>query len=194
MALPYIPIQDSINIARISQYLASNERARQDAFGGGFLNINIPALIRVARESLEWAYGRNPSDTSLIPISNYLYSLCDRWANTARTILNTVTSGGTIINPSTGLVSTIIALQFQFTVGQTGSLMNAGQTTLTLAYANVMRNSEEVVYNGTPLYIGKTDAISYTITYNANDVVILFNQGVQDNDTISVKILQYATL
>jgi Immunoglobulin domain len=94
MSKPYIPISECIDIAQISQYLAADNRAMQMAFSGGFVNKNIPSLIRVVREALEWGYANNSSDITLIPVSNYLYSICED-ANRAQVILSANAQAGT---------------------------------------------------------------------------------------------------
>jgi Immunoglobulin domain len=94
MPKPYIPVNECIDIAKVSQYLAADNRAMQLAFSGGFVNKNIPSLIRVVREALEWGYTNNSSDISLIAVSNYLYSICED-ANRAQVILGINAQAGT---------------------------------------------------------------------------------------------------
>ena len=93
MPKPYIPIPECIDIAKVSQYLAADSRSIQLAFSGGFVNKNIPSLIRVVREALEWGYTNNSSDITLIPVSNYLYSICEE-ANKAQVIIGINTQVG----------------------------------------------------------------------------------------------------
>lgn len=93
MPKPYIPISECIDIAKVSQYLSSDARAKQLAFSNGFVNTNTPSLIRVVRESLEWAYNRNNNDLTLIDVSNYLYSICD-YANQAQVVLGLAEQAG----------------------------------------------------------------------------------------------------
>ena len=191
--LPYIPIADCISYAKICQYLIADDSANKKAFFGGFLSKNSPQLIYTVRKSLEWAYSRNPSDTRLINISNYLYSLIRGYIDSAKVILN-AGGTGTIINPSTGVGSVIIFEDIQFIVGTVGSLMTAGQAVLTLTYNYPIRNSEMVIINGTPLQIGLTDTVSYTVSYTTSSIVVTFNQVVSNSQVITVKFSRYATI
>lgn len=191
--LPFIPIADCISYAKISQFLISDDRAEQQAFKGGFLSKNSPQLIYTVRKSLEWAYDRNPSDINLVPISNLLYSLIRGYVNEAKVILSEGGTG-TIVNPSTGIVSTIVDLPFQFTIGATGSLMNVGDTQLVLTYSSVVNNSEAISLDGTVLYRNLSDRASYTIVFNSTNVTITFNQAVAAGQTYKINLLQYQSI
>lgn len=191
--LPFIPIQDCLSYASVCQYLAANEKAKQDAFSGGFLNKNIPSLIYLVRKSLAWAYGRNPSDISLIKISNYLYSLIANYIGAAKVILNTGGTG-TTVNPSTGAVSAVQALNIQFIVGQPNALMTAGQTLLNVACSYPISGSQSVFYNSVPLGFGLDDRISYSVIFSDSNVRIIFDQAVQNSDLIQINLLYYASI
>lgn len=127
---------------------------------------------------------------ALVKVSNYLYSLIIGYVDSAKGVLNAGGSG-TIVNPTTGSVSTIIALPFQFTIGEVGSLMTAGDTVLTLTYSNIMTNSESVSLDGTSLDRNLSDRVSYLISFNASTVVITFNQAVSNGQTYRINLLQY---
>lgn len=191
--LPFIPIQDCLSYASVCQYLASNEKAKQDAFCGGFLNKNLPSLIYLVRKSLAWAYGRNPSDILLIGISNYLYSLIANYIGAAKVILN---AGGTgiTVNPSTGATSAVQALNIQFIVGQAGALMTAGQTYVDIVCSYPVSGSQSVFYNSVPLGFGLNDRISYSVIFSGNNVRITFDQAVQNSDLVQINLLYYASI
>ena len=191
--LPYIPIADCISYAKISQYLIADDNAQQRAFSGGALSKNSPQLIYEVRKSLEWAYDRNPSDTSLVNISNYLYRLILAYVDRAKAILNAGGSGS-VINPSTGSASAIVFEDVQFTVGAVGALMTAGQTLLTLTYQYPIENSESVIIDGTYLQIGLSTSVSYTIVYTNTTLTITFNQAVVNTQNISIKFSRYKTV
>lgn len=98
-------VAEIINIAKISQYLASNDVANGSLFGAP-LNPQLPLQLYIERKAVEYRYdyediagGSTPS-ASLILTSNYLLSLCDKYALYALTLIN---NGGVL--PGTGTVT-----------------------------------------------------------------------------------------
>lgn len=192
MALVPTPTE-ILNLAPICQFLAADEQSKQNIFQGGYLRKGLSRLIYVVRNSVAWLNSVNPSSDTLTQKSLYLYSLLRPFWGQAQTIYG---SGGTgtIVNPATGVSSTIIAVDIQFTVGDVGALMTAGDTVLVLSYENVLNASVSIDYNSVPLGIGNTTQLSYNVTYTANDITITFNQAVSNLDLIVIKFLEYVTI
>lgn len=93
---------DIINIAKISEYLATIDIEKSGVYAGGIDHL-LPQKLYNIRKSIEWLYDLNSSDISLIPTSNYLYSLCAPYSLEAANIL-AAGSGGSVspITPSGG--------------------------------------------------------------------------------------------
>lgn len=73
-----------------------------------------------------------------------------------------------------------------FVIGQGGSPMNPGDTTLTLNFSSlgitgIINDSINISLDGSVLPRNDNTQISYTISYNSTSVIIIFNQGVQNN-------------
>lgn len=82
----------------------------------------------------------------------------------------------------------------QFTIGQAGSPMNAGDTALTLNFSSlgiigILQDSVFVTLGGTELPRENTDQLSYDPVYNSGDVTINFFQPV---NTGQLYIVHYA--
>ena len=162
-------------------------------FKGGDKAPNLSWLIELVRKSIEWKNGIDSSDESINDTSLYLYDLCGRFIREAKIILNSGETG-TIINPSTGNQVTIATPNPQFRIGQPGSLMNAGDTELTLNYAGVVNPSLEITLDGTEVPYGDALQFSFTATYNANNVVIVFSQPVQNNWLFNIHMIQLVSV
>lgn len=74
----------------------------------------------------------------------------------------------------------------QFTIGDIGSPMLVGSTVLTINQSSVIQSSAIVVLDDGVLPQSDNTQISYTIIYNANDIVITFNQGVSNLQTYQI--------
>lgn len=91
----------------------------------------------------------------------------------------------------------VAAIQFffqQFTVGQGGSPIAPGGTTITLTFSSlgissVLQDSIFITFTGPELPRNDDTQVSYTVEYNSTNVIITFNQAVQAGQTY---ILHYA--
>ena len=106
-------VAEIINIAKISQYLASNDVSNGALFGAP-LNPQLPLQLYIERKAVEYRYdyediagGSTPSE-SLILTSNYLLSLCDKYGLYALALIN---GGGT--TPGTGTVTGLYSYPIQ---------------------------------------------------------------------------------
>jgi len=188
----YIDVPLYIQYGNISQYLAALDKSKKRLFQGRALASDIPWLLEVVTESIEWKYGISPGDESLNDTCPFLYALCGRYVIEAKRILG-LGQAGQVINPSTGTTVTITTPVLQFRIGDPDSLMAAGETVLTLAdYPNVINPSVEIFLDGVELPYGVNDRISYTASYNTNDdeIVITFNQAVQVPQLYRIRFMQ----
>lgn len=192
MSLP-IDISLYTKYGDISSFLAASDFASQNLLQGGALRSDLPSRLSLVTRMVEHAFTVNPNDTTLVSTGNYLYQLCGRYIPQAKVILGN--GSGLIVNINTGVLSTIVAQNIEFTIGATGSLMNAGDTTLVLNYTSVLSASVSVVLDGTDLPIGTyTDRIACNVIYTSNNITITFNQVVTNNQVYSIKFLQYVTI
>lgn len=185
----YIDVPLYIQYGNISQYLAAVDKSQKMLLQGGALAEDLPWLLEVVTEGLEWQYNLNPNEPSLNEVGLFLLALCGKYRIEAQRILGNG-QAGQVINPSTGTTITIANPAIQFTVGDGGAPMNTGDTVLTLTYSNVVNPSIEVFLDGVELPYGLGDRISYTATYNPTNIVITFNQGVVSSQVYRVRFLQ----
>lgn len=88
-------------------------------------------------------------------------------------------------------LNNLIFVPLQFTIGQSGSPMIAGQTVLIITQANIVQDSIMVVLGGVVLDRNDSSQVSYIINYNPslNQVTITFNSPVQNTQNY---IITYA--
>lgn len=184
-----VPVQTYINISKVCQYLAADGSARNVLFKGNNARPNQSRLIYMVRKAVEWLFNLNPDDELLSQQANYLYSLCNPYVAEANRIINAGTTGN-IVDPNTGQDVTIQTPNPQFRVGDPGALMTAGETELTLGYSGVVNPSLEITLDGVEIPYGDPNVFSFTATYNANDVVIVFNAPVQDGQLFNIHLIR----
>jgi hypothetical protein len=77
-------------------------------------------------------------------------------------------------------LSNLAFVPLQFTVGQPGSPMLAGQSVLIINQSNLIQDSVQVVLGGVVLDRNDNTQVSYTVLYGSNNVTITFNQDCQN--------------
>lgn len=114
-----------INIAKISQYLAIRDITVKGLFGGG-VDLRLPNKIYNLRKSIEYWYGIDPSDTSLVATGRYLMAICGIYGQVAQGITG---GSGTIavISGTTGTPS-----PYDFEVDAATSFIIDGQSQKTI--------------------------------------------------------------
>lgn len=204
MALP-IDIATIISYGKISSYLAANDFSKQKLLRGRAFNTKLPQKIDVATNLVEWAYNQNSTDTSLISTGNYLYQLCGKYIAEAQLIISG-SGSSTIVNPSTGVVSTILAVYLEFVVGTTTSpvlvnginvtLPSAGASSFVLPLANILNGSVGIAKDTVPLPTLLTDRYSFTPIYTPTEVTLNINNGNQfvNGDLFVITALQYVSI
>lgn len=177
----------------ISSFLAADDFSSQNFLKGGVLQSDLPMRLSLVTRLVESRFTTNPTDDSLTSTGNYLYQLCGKYIPQAKVILGN--GSGLIVNINTGVLSTIVAQNIEFTIGAVGSLMNAGDVTLVLNYTSVLSSSVSIALDGADLPAGTfTDRIAFNAIYTSNNVTITFNQGAISNQVYSIKFLQYVTV
>lgn len=153
------PISDIILWAKISQYLGRFYLAQNNLLRGGDVDPNYPQLIRMERRALEFMYNFNPSEPNIDAVANYVYALT-KYINQAKVIAGQGGSGG-IVNPASGVASTITGMQLQFELGTTSSpktvngvsvaLPSDGATSLIIPIENIVDNSIDFSVGGSQI-------------------------------------------
>lgn len=205
MSLP-IDIATIISYGNICSYLSANDFSKKKILNGRYFNTNLPIKLSNCTSLVEWNYNRNPDDESLIDTANYLYQLCGKYIAEAQLIIGSGGSG-TIINPATGIVSTIQAVYMEFIVGVTPSpvivngvnvnLPNAGDTFFILPLANIFSGSIGVSKDGVVLPTSLNDRYSFTPIYTTNNVTITLSPSgatFNTNDLYVITGLQYVAI
>lgn len=189
-----VPITTYLNISRICQYLSSDGNSKKLLLQGADNRPDQSALLFIVRESVQWQYDIDPNASTLPKMTNYMYSLCNPYVHDAQAIIDSGSTGN-IVNPSTGNNVTIATPFVQFRVGDVGAPMTAGQTSLTLNYAGVVNPSVIITLDGTEMPYG-SDAgqQEYTVTYNANNVVIVFSNGVVNGQLYIIHMAQLVNI
>lgn len=181
-----------VEYGKISQYLASNAIAKGTVFNNGNLDPMLPEQLNIVWSSLEHLVDTDPTNDGITETKNFLQALCGKYALQASAIVGN--SGGQVIEPPSGLSSIIVAIYLQFTVGDVGAAMTAGETVLTLTYDDILLNSISVEKDTVPLPIGLNNQQSFTVVYNPSNAVITFNEAVADDQVFVVRGLRYVNI
>jgi hypothetical protein len=91
----------------------------------------------------------------------------------------------------TCFLQNLVFVPLQFTIGQAGSPMTAGQTILIITQPNIIQDSASLILGGVVLDRNDSTQVSYTVSYNPslNQMTITLNQAVQNDQTY---VLNYA--
>lgn len=168
-----------IPIAKICQFLAADNQQNQTQLKGRFLRGDLARDIYMTRRSVEWLNSVNPSSTNLTQQVNYLYWKCLPYIGQAQYILNQG-GAGQIVNPATGVSSTIQEVFYQGFVDGSGSLtLVNGQTSFTITDDFILQNSIAVTIDTQSIAYGVfADRLSYVVTYTDSDATIdIYNGG-----------------
>jgi len=195
-----------LQIADICQFLAKDNESKGNLFRGSYSRSGLSRLIYIVKSSVNWLFTYNPSDSTLLGKVNLLFSLCQPFVGQALQIIGSGGSG-TIVNPATGVQSTIQQVYLQFTVGVTPSpqsvngvdvtLPTNGQTQIILPLEGILDMSVFVVKDGVELPIGATDRVSFTPVYTPTSVTITIGPAgttFQNNDLFVISALQYISI
>lgn len=171
-----LTVAQKITIADISEYLIVNAIKKGGLFASG-IDIELPNKIRNIKDSIEYQYNINPSDTTLVSTSNYLYALCGKFGLAAQQVM---LISGTV----SGIVATTSPTPYQFTVDASTSFIIDGQSAKTvtafIGYNLIfIRNgvNQLTVNDGSGSYYSWTKATGSFICYpsaNTSEIFGLF--------------------
>jgi hypothetical protein len=68
--------------------------------------------------------------------------------------------------------------------------MLAGETTLTITLSGIVNPSAEITLDGTEVAYGRSDVFSYTATYSPTNIVIVFNNPVENGMLFFIHLIQ----
>lgn len=185
-----LPISTWIAWAKISQYLASNDRSKSLLFDSGSVDASSPALIFVVRRLVEFAYNNNPNDPTLNVTGPYLYSIISKYVGqasqiysgsgcvapviTANPTTQTVGAGGNVTFV-TGATGTNLTYQWQKNdVNITGATLST--YTINGLVSGDAGNYRNVVTNG----CGSASTTEAVLTVGAGDIIGYYYFGNQD--------------
>jgi hypothetical protein len=196
-------ISDIITWAKISQYLGRFYNSGQRLLQGRDLDPYYPLIIRMQRRELEFMNTFNPSQESIDATANYVYSMT-KYIAEAKVIAGQGGSGG-IVNPSTGIASTIQDISLEFELGVTASpvtvngvsvtLPSNGDDSFILPLENIMGGSLLLTVGGTPQpTIATTNSTYTTMSYTASQATITLGPSgttFQNGNTYLLSGLQF---
>jgi len=178
-------------IANISQYLWSAKLAKDAAFGNGNSNINGGRDLVLFVENAALEYGIAQSLDGVQGVANDVYRLCGAKLQEANEILQNGSSGGIVVNTSTG-VSTFVPYYADFVVGDVDSPIADGETSYTINIGigrtwNV--NTMIITKDQILLPINKSGYVTYTATYDTVTglVTITFSDAVANGQLFTVQ-------
>lgn len=118
-----LTIAQKLAVAEICEYLVTIAIEKGGLFAGG-IDLELPTKIYNIRNTIQYQYEQNPSDTSLVATTNYLYGMC---------LLNLQALAVTGVG---GIVAAVVGgnypSPYQFTVAASGSYMIDGQSSQTI--------------------------------------------------------------
>jgi hypothetical protein len=192
-----------LQIADICQFLAKDNESKGNLFRGSYLRNGLSRFIYIVKSSVNWLFTYNPSDSTLLGKVNLLFSLCQPFVGQALQIIGSGGSG-TIVNPATGVQSTIEVVYLEFIVGVTSSpqvvngvnvtLPTSGGTQIVLPIPNILNKSISVTKDNTPLPIALSDRSSFTPIYTIPSVTINVNDDFSNGDLFVIQGLQYVSV
>jgi hypothetical protein len=184
MALP-IDIALYSDYGNISSFLAQDDFGRQNFLRGGSFNSDLPMRLSMVTRLVEWNFNRDPNDETLVSTGNYLYQLCGKYIKEAQLIIAN-NMPGIIINPATGVQSTLQPVYLQFRVGVTSSpvvvngvnvtLPNDGDNSVVLPLTYILA-SLEVTLDGVEVPQSDPFQTSYNPIYTNNSATITLANG-----------------
>lgn len=201
------PVSDILVWMKISQYLGEADIAKSNVFKGGNLNPEYPLLMAMESEILEFMNGFNPSHADLDQVANYDYHLCGKYLAQAKVIAGQGGSGG-VVNPSTGIASTIADISLEFELGVTTSpvtvngvsvtLPSNGDDSFILPLENIIGGTLLLTVGGVPQpTIVTTNSTYTTISYSTSQATITLGPSgttFQNGNTYILSGLQFVSI
>ncbi len=171
-------VSQILTIAKISEYLAGNASTKDKLFKNTFIDKELSKVIYMERVGIQNRYNLNPSDSTLIQTSNYLFDLLGKYSAQAESILlNQLIPPPTITNPAN--VSTTVGAGATFSVVVVSSITYTvqwyrngvaipGATGLSITLSNVqLTDSGSTFYAKATNASGSATSNSATLTVTA---------------------------
>lgn len=122
-------VSETIDIMKISQYLASADVAKGNLFSPQ-LDERLPLMLYTERRFLEKIYLTDSTYDGLQEVANYCYGLCAPYVSKAQDILNTGSGGssGGVTPPAT------LPLPIEFTVSGSSEIVDGGNNATIIGF------------------------------------------------------------
>lgn len=161
-------IANTIAVAKVTSYLASDYLAKRQLFGGSIrVEPRFPLMITTERIIIERIYDWNPNYTNLQIAADYLYDLCGRWKTTAQAIVDGGGGGGAItpVSPTSNIFPLYIT-SADFTTATTYNNPNIVGINLTIF---INEYAQQWLVAGTDIFVYTATGIDITIPgFDAN--------------------------
>lgn len=186
------------SLANISTYLWVDKLNKNAAFGNGNSNINSGRDLVLFIENAALSWGVEQSLDGVQGVANDVYRLCGAELQRANEVLQSGSSGGIIVNPSTGVVY-ITYYEAVFTVGDVDAPILDGESSYTVdiglgksfdAKSVVVTKDQSFLPRGTIAGYSTFDA---TYSLATGLVTISFSDAVSNNQLYTIQF-PYITL
>lgn len=180
----------TIQIAEASMVYAGRDISKK-AFRPNVINDSLALQLNFASSVLEWTYNNDPSNEYIKLMRNYTLMLCGQYITEAQLNLG---DGGIIIDPTTNTPFGFEGYRIDFTIGDAGSPMVAGDQVLTINLPGFIRNTVMFQPAGINLTIGNQAFVNEvtSIVYTQSNVVITIDYPVANGERYIVTGLRYA--
>lgn len=156
-----------IQVAIISQYLGNRAIALRNFYNNQVIDKRLPELIYITRKDVEWAYARNPSDTTLPKTGEYLFALCAPFSQQALTIINNLSQAAPVV-VGTNNQSVLVGATATFSVSVTSALSvtyqwyRNGILILGATNSTYQVSNAQLIESGDTFYVRVANAIGTT--------------------------------
>lgn len=179
----------TISLAKICEYLYTTNGLKQSVFFNGQVDDRRNLQLYMERKAIE--YGNEQNLQGLQGATNYVYTLLGTELQRANGVLNSGSSGGIIVNPSTG-VATFINYYQDFVVGDPDAPIGDGQNSyqIDIGMGRIWsENSMLVTRDQSVLPINKTGYVTYSAIYDSvtGFVTIIFAESVANGQLYTVQ-------
>ena len=178
-------------LANISMYLWTSKLSSSAAFGNGNSNINSgrDLVLFIENAALEWGVAQSLDGVQ--GVANDVYRLCGAELQRANEVLQSGSSGGIIVNPSTG-VSTLVNYYNDYVIGDVDAPILDGETsyTINIGMGRIWSaNSMIVSRDQSLLPKDKTGYVTYNATYDTVTglVTLTFSEAVATSQLYTVQ-------
>lgn len=179
------------SLANISMYLWSNNLAKNAAFGNGNSNINSGRDLVLFIENAALSWGVAQLLDGVQGVANDVYRLCGAELQRANEVLQSGSSGGIIVNPSTG-VSTLVNYYADYVIGDVDAPILDGETsyTINIGMGRIWSANSMIVSRDQALLPkDKTGYVTYNATYDTVTglVTLTFSEAVATSQLYTVQ-------